>query len=181
MVQTNPARIGLVRIHCGAGIGIRIGQWLNGSGFEDFEHAFMDLGDGTLIQAEPGGAQIRPLSIYADEDVHWCDNIYKHVTPEIRKDIAEAGRVIEGVPYSFLDYWALALHHFHVSDPALQRYIATSKHLICSQLVDYAYLDGGFEIFSDQRWAGYVTPGDLYLRDLGLSGEYGRKVETQRN
>lgn len=162
---SSPGLIGLVPIAGPVGFGIRVGQWLNGSGFEDFEHAFLDLGDGTLIEAEPGGARIRPLSEYADANVHWCDAIYANVSPAIRQAIADEARKLEGVPYSFLDYDALAAHRLGLGTEWLQHYIADSGHLICSQLVDLAYKRGGYQIFTDGRWPGFVTPGDLYLTD----------------
>jgi hypothetical protein len=163
---SSPGRIGLTQIHGALGVGIRIGQWLNGSGFEDFEHAFLDLGDGTLIQAEPGGAQIVPLSRYGPGTVHWCDGIYNKVPADVRLRIAAEGAKLKGVPYSFLDYDAIAAHRFGLDTAWLQHYIADSGHLICSQLVDLAYKRGGFQIFSDERWDGFVAPGDIYLVDI---------------
>jgi hypothetical protein len=166
MITSNPGRIGLVKIHGAAGLGIRFGQYLNGSGFEDFEHAFMDLGDGTLIEAEPGGARIRSLSEYDGVTVHWCDNIYSALRPGQGQVIAGIARKFENVPYSFLDYDALAAHRFGLKTDFLREYIASSGHMICSQLVDRAYNEGGYHIFTDpSRWDGFVTPGDLYLAD----------------
>jgi hypothetical protein len=165
MTISNPGRIGLVKIHGAAGLGIRFGQYLNGSGFEDFEHAFMDLGDATVIEAEPGGARIRPLAEYDDATVHWCDNIYGGLSLAQRLAIADAGRKYEHVPYSFLDYDALAAHRFGLDTKFLRDYISSTGHMICSQLVDRAYNEGGYHIFTDGRWDGFVTPGDLYLED----------------
>lgn len=164
MTQTSPGRIGLTKIHGAAGKGIRVGQFLNGSGFEDYEHAFLDLGDGTLIQAEPGGAQIRSLDIYPEGDVYWCDGIYSTVSTAKRLEIASHARTMEHVPYSFLDYFALFTHRLHIPAPGLRRYIASSGHLICSQLVDRAYMLSCVHLFQN-RWEGYVTPGDLYRLD----------------
>lgn len=163
---SNPGRIGLTQIHGRVGAGIRFGQWLNGSGFEDFEHAFLDIGGGMLIEAEPGGARIRPLSKYTDAEVHWCDNIYTNVAPQIRNAIADAGRELRGVKYSFMDYGALAAHRLGLDTAWLEEYINNSGHLICSQLVDLAYTRGGYKIFHDDRWNGFVTPGDLFLADM---------------
>lgn len=165
MTTSSPARIGLVKINGAAGFGIRLGQFLVGSGFEDFEHAFLDLGDGWLVEAEPGGARHRRLSDYDGVDVHWCDSIYRNVTPDKRQAIVEEADKLIGVKYSFLDYEAIALHKFGLDADWLRRYIADSGHLICSQLVDLAYQRGGYQIFTDDRWAGYVTPGDIYLQD----------------
>jgi hypothetical protein len=165
---SNPGRIGLTQIHGRVGFGIRVGQYLNGSGFEDFEHAFMDLGDGTLIEAEPGGARIRPLDEYTEAEIHWCDGIYSRVGQSLRPVIADEARKLAGTPYSFLDYDALVLHRFHVDTDGLRHYIGDTGHLICSQLVDTASTRGGYSIFRDNRWPGFVTPGDLYLQDLRL-------------
>lgn len=170
-MQSNPGRIGLTQIHGETGRLIRIGQGLNGSGFEDYEHAFLDLGDGTRIEAEPGGARIRPLSELRPETVYWCDNIYHSVPGYVRQDIADEARKLKGIPYSFLDYGALFLHRIGVDTRWLQRYIGSTGHLICSQLVDLAYIRGGFRIFSDGRWDGFVTPGDLYMEDLTRGGQ----------
>jgi hypothetical protein len=167
---SNPGRIGLVKINGFAGVGIRFGQWLNRSGFEDFEHAFLDLGDGTCIEAEPGGARVVSLDKYANVEVYWCDNIYRGIPRMGRIAVAEVGRTYEHVPYSFLDYDALALHRFGLDTAALERYIGSTGHMICSQLVDRAHTDAGEHIFADGRWDGFVAPGDLYLRDRDLGG-----------
>lgn len=67
----------------------------------------------------------------------------------------------DGVPYSFLDYAALAARRFHLPVPGLRSFIQTSYHMICSQLVDQAEQDVGVHLFRDGRWPGYVTPQDL--------------------
>lgn len=166
MTLSNPGRIGLTQIHGRVGLGIRVGQFLNGSGFEDFEHAYMDLGDGTGIEAEPGGARIFPLDKYDPKHVHWCDGIYARTPMQFRNAIAAEARKLEHVPYSFLDYDALVLHRLGLDAKFLKHYIEDSGHLICSQLVDLASTRGGHQIFTDGRWSGFVTPGDLYLEDL---------------
>jgi hypothetical protein len=170
--MSKPGRIGLTQIHGQTGFGIRVGQWLNGSGFEDYEHAFMDLGDGTLIEAEPGGARISPLAKYqgSHSDVYWCDSIYATLTATQKQDVAYWGARFAGTPYSFLDYDALAMHRLHIWVPGLKDYIADSGHLICSQLCDLSYSRAGAHLF-ENRWPGYVAPGDLYLLDKRQSLE----------
>lgn len=163
---TSPGRIGLTQIHGKVGAGIRFGQWLNGSGFEDYEHAYMDLGDGTGIEAEPGGARIFSLDKYDPKTVHWCDGIYANTPPQLRQAIADEARRLEHTPYSFLDYDAIALHRLGLDTRFLRNYIGKTGHLICSQLVDLASTRGGHQIFTDDRWPGFVAPGDLYLEDL---------------
>lgn len=162
---SNPGRIGLTHIHGGAGKMIEFGQWLDGSGFFAWEHAFLDLGDGTLIEAEPGGARIRPLTEYDPDMVYWCDNLYAILDFSQQATAAYYGRTFQGVPYSFLDYFALAAHRLHLPVPGLRGYIKSTRHLICSQLVTHAYKLAGVDLFP-YRWSGYVTPGDLYQLDI---------------
>ena len=81
-----------------------------------------------------------------------------------------------GTPYSAADYFAMAAKRLHLGPliPGLRNYVQTSKHMICSQLVDRCYLDGGVQLFDDGRWDGYVTPADLanlLLRKIVASQE----------
>ncbi|MFE1764099.1 hypothetical protein ACWDBF_02150 [Streptomyces angustmyceticus] len=155
-----PGDIGLTRISGVTGTLIRVGQWINKDGFADYEHAFLVLPGDRLLEAEPGGARITPLAAYADADVLYvCP---EHLTERQRTDICAAATRYVGVPYSFLDYLAIATHRFRLPVPGLRRYVASTRHMICSQLVDQCYLDGGVHLFADGRWPGYVTPMALY-------------------
>lgn len=165
--QPLPGSIGLTGIHGPAGWGIRAGQALLGDGMLPYEHAFLVLDGGWLIEAEPGGARVRLLSEYDGQHVLY---VAPGLTDAERHRICVQGRLLVGTPYSGLDYLALALHRFHLPAPGLRRYIADSRHMICSQLVDQAYRDAGVQLFADGRWPGYVTPADL-ARLLRRGGE----------
>lgn len=162
MIRTvpEPGDIGLTSIEGAAGWGIRLGQRLLGDGMLPYEHAFLVLDQGELIEAEPGGAKIRPLAEYDGRHVLYVAPT--SLTDEQRAAIVAAGRQLEGVPYSGLDYLAIALHRFHIPAPGLRQYIADTGHLICSALCDLAYQRGGVQLFNDHRWNGYVVPADLY-------------------
>lgn len=160
-----PGTIGLVPMGGNGGRLIRAGQWLNGDGFEDFEHAFVYLDAGDIIEAEPGGAMIRPLHYGG---VHWCEGIARLLPPVTSKAMADVAVQLEGVPYSWADYAALLAHRLRIPAPHLRGYIASTGHMICSQLADELYLRLGAHVFDDGRWPGYVTPGALYQRDLEL-------------
>lgn len=148
--------IGLTNISGNVGTLIRIGQLLNGNGFSEFEHAFVDLGDGTIIEAMPGGAR-------HIENWHPVERTaYLLCPPRHGGAVAAAALAYVKVPYSPADYFALAAHRLHIPAPGLKRYIQDSKHMICSQLADQAATDGGWHIFQDGRWPGYVTPGALW-------------------
>jgi uncharacterized protein YycO len=157
-----PGDIGLTTIDGWVGVLIRLGQLLNGDGFSTFEHAFIVLEDEMLIEAMPGGAQIVPLSEYDDTDVLYVT--VPGLTDDDRKRICDAARSFEGVEYSFVDYAAIAAHRLHLPYPGLRAFVESTDHQICSQLVDNAYRLAGVKLFSDNRWAGYVTPGSLYQR-----------------
>ena len=152
-----PGDFGLVAISGEVGRLIRFGQWLNGDGFRDYQHAVLALSNGELIEAEPGagGARIRPQSEYDGTNIIWSDWA---LTDAKRAELDVAGRACEGVPYSALDYGALAAHRLHIPVPGLRKYIASTGHQICSQLVDQIYQDAGLAMFADGRWPGYVTP-----------------------
>jgi hypothetical protein len=160
--------IGLVRMNGMVGPLIRIGQWLNGDGFHDLEHAFVHVGNGDIIEAMPGGALLSPLSRYDGQSVLWlkCPREHGAAVADAARTFgpqfdANGDLVRKGVPYSAADYGALALHRFHIHTPLLKRYVERSKSMICSQLADRAAELGGWHIFDDGRWAGDVTPGDL--------------------
>jgi uncharacterized protein YycO len=151
-----PGDIGLTSITGPVGRLIKIGQWLNGDGFGAYQHAFVVLPGGLLIEAMPGGAIIAPLSKYDDRDVLYVSPA--GLTDAQRKAICDCALKYRGVPYSFLDYFALAAHRFRIPVLGLRSYIRSTGHQICSQMADQAYLDAGQQLFDDGRWEGYVTP-----------------------
>lgn len=147
---------------------IHLGEVLNGSGFGDYEHARLYLGDRTCVQAEPGGATIVPID-FNDHGL-WSTAHFSGVLTEFqRASIVQAGRLCgphngqPGVGYSSTDYLALGAQRLHLGlvVPFLDRYVASSGHMICSQLVDWCYLQAGVHLFDDKRKPGHVTPEDL--------------------
>jgi hypothetical protein len=150
-----PGDFGLVAIAGPPGWLIQVGQALNGDGWGPFQHAVLMISDTELIEAEPGGARIRPVEAYDGTNITWSD---WSLSNSDRGHIAIEGRAFEGVGYSALDYDALALHRLGIPAPGLRRYIASTGHVICSQLVDATLTNAGFNVFGDGRWPGYVTP-----------------------
>lgn len=159
MTDPQPGDFGLVRMPGDVGALIRLGQWLNGDGFEDYEHAFILVEGGSIVEAEPGGARIMPVSEYGS--VLWSSGKIP-LTGEQRAGIIKAAMGYVGTPYSAADYFALAAHRLHLPLPGLKAYVASSRSMICSQMVDQAYQDAGVHLFADGRWPGFVTPGSLY-------------------
>lgn len=161
--------IGLVRINGAAGRAIRVAQWLDGTGFSDFEHAVVCVGSevrtyrgrkqlmAKCVGAQPGGARIE---YYGAHDAAMWSRF--NLTLGQRAKIRDAALSCIGTPYSFADYAAISAHRLHVPAPGLKAYIASTGHMICSQLVDQCHQDAGLRLFNDGRWPGFVTPGDLY-------------------
>jgi hypothetical protein len=161
----------MVGIKGGVGKMIRVLQWANGSGFSKYQHAFPYAGNGQIVEAEPGGAILTKLDErYVPSQVVWLK-----CPPEFGQAVAAAARLlgphmddngvmVPGVPYSFLDYEALALRRLHIPYPHLKHYIESTKHEMCSQLSDHAAMLGGWRIFDDGRWPGDVVPNDLWRK-----------------
>jgi hypothetical protein len=171
--------IGLTRISGDVGKLIRLGQFLNGQGFREWEHSFLLGPDGAILEAEPGGARIGNVSEY--KDIYWCTSIAAQYPPETLADIW--GDAVQrygpgtghktstgGVGYSFLDYLAMFVHRLRIPVPGLKRYIASTGHMICSVLDDEEYADEGCNLFAG-TWPGYVTPLGLYNLDVLLLRE----------
>ena len=167
-MTARPGDFGVVHVQGAVGWLIRIGQWILGDGFADYEHAFVVVdadADGLrIVEAEPRGARCVHLSIYSGRDIR----IYQ-APDEARDRIIAAAMSLVGTPYSFLDYAALALWRFKILDHRiaaasviLRGYVQAVGHMMCSQLVDYSYELAGVHLFTDGRLPQDVTPADLY-------------------
>ena len=119
-------------------------------------HAFVYVGDGKIVEAEPSGAILAPI--------HYSDIIWSAAPPRGKgAAIAAAAKKLVGTPYSWLDCACIGLAKlfgWHVPGPVRAR-LNRRERLMCSQLVDTAYLDAGVHLFSDGRIPGDVSPGDL--------------------
>lgn len=156
--------IGFCKIKGPLGFLIKLGIYLNGDGTSRFQHVFIvvDPVKGLSIEAQPGGAK---WVAYAKEHPDAVFVSPAGLTAEQRVRIAGAAIRYRGTPYSFLDYVALAGARMRLPwAPWLRRYVKSTKHMICSQMVDQCYLDAGVHLFTDGRWPGDVTPGDMVQR-----------------
>jgi uncharacterized protein YycO len=124
-----------------------------------YHHAYVitDADAGIAVEARPGGAG------YVNYRDAWPDSAFSHVemTDEQRARIVAAAETVVGRGYGWLDYLALACHQYGFRPAWLERYVARTDRLICSQLVDEIYREAGIHLFADGRQPGDVTPGDL--------------------
>lgn len=156
MKTIKPGDIGLTRIGGVLGFFVSLGQHLAGDSSR-YTHAYIVLDDETVIAAQPGGARIDKLSDYKNKAIY----IQLDLTDEQRASIVAEARTLEGLPYSFLDYLALAIARLGIKPKWLKKYIANTGHMICSQLCDEVYRRAGIHLFNDDRLPQEVTPGDL--------------------
>jgi hypothetical protein len=76
--------------------------------------------------------------------------------------VAQAAKGYIGTPYNFATYAAIPAHRAHIPVPHLDRFIASRKDMMCSQLADQCLADGGWHVFDDGRLPQDVTPSELY-------------------
>jgi hypothetical protein len=171
-VIPNPGTIGLSRIGGALGCWISAGQALSGDPSQ-WTHAFVVLDQDSVIEAQPKGATRAPLAPYLARDAA----VFLHGWPllddsQIAMLRQEAERLL-GTPYSFLDYLSLATLALGIRPNWLRQYVASTGHMICSQLVDHLMCRVGAHLFDDGRPPQDVTPGDIctaYVRALSLAG-----------
>jgi hypothetical protein len=159
---------------------ITAAEGLTGDGTR-YSHAALVVDGGHVVEALPGGARLTPLIRYVGRggNVVVCDAPIRVAVVDavasgqihpweatdhedtVRARVAAAGRALAGTPYSFLDYLSLFLLHAGIRPAWLVRFVDNRRHMICSQLVDTAYEAAGLHLFTDGRFPGDVTPGDL--------------------
>lgn len=176
MLTPQPGDFGLVSIAGGVGKLIRFGQWLNGDGFHDYEHAFIYIGDGKIVEAEPGGACISDLSEYDGRVILWSTGLIP-LTDVQRKGIVETAIQWVGTPYSFLDYLAIGMYRLGITAFGISDRVISSQHMICSQLVAQDYEVHGSPLTEYPPYL--VTPGRLtdYLLSFRQMKRLGKMVQ----
>lgn len=138
-----------------------------------WNHAAIDIGDGTLVEANPHGVQRMPVTEYDPTEY-----LEAHVDlTDHERDLIVAYAIAHiGTPYGWVDIVALALLTFGVRPEWLDRFAARTDRLVCSQLVAYAYATAGVDLTPPGEDAGRpwtVTPGDLaaVILDRTTTGE----------
>lgn len=176
MNNIRPASFGLSVTRGKVGKFISWGQDIVDGRQDKYTHAFFVLDGNEVIEAEPGGAVITPLSVYLERnpdtvlfsDKPMTDYMAAHdfVYPaehehRLRTTMVAFARTLTGIPYSYLDYLAIGLEHFNIDLPFIRNRVRREDRMICSQLVDYIYGQHGIHLFGDSRVPQNVTPGDL--------------------
>src|SRR5258706_5536516 len=111
MTGPEPGDFAVVSAGGTAGRLVAWGERLNGSAFSEYQHAFIYIGGGQVVQAEPSGACQRPLTGHTRE--LWSTGIITFTDGQRAAIVNAAHRYAAAkVDYSFLDYRALAARPF---------------------------------------------------------------------
>lgn len=122
-------------------------------------HAFIYVGKGLVVEAQPNGAQIARATKYT-KAVWSKQNLSVHQ----RLMLIDNALSLVGTPYNFVDIAAqLFVRLFGWKAPrwTLNR-VSDPSRLQCAQLVDEVYHRSGLELFTDGRPEGLIAPSDLY-------------------
>jgi hypothetical protein len=132
---------------------------------QKYGHAEIWIGDGLTASAYPNRNGIRTLGYPPEQlqDALWSSGLID-LTTQQRDGIVQWCYEHAHVRYSALDYTALTAHTLGMQTSWLQRYIEQQDSMICSMYVDAAYMANEVQLFTDERWRGFVTPLALAMR-----------------
>lgn len=150
-----PGDFGVVKTNGIIGRLIRVGTTSR------WNHAFIYIGGGQIVEANPTGVEISPVTKYSS--IAW--NRHEELSDELRASIVALVKDEVGKPYAFVDIAALVLRILglrFVSDNWLWRKLASKKSWFCSELVSGCYRKAGITLINKKD--DLVTPGDLAER-----------------
>jgi uncharacterized protein YycO len=138
--------------------------WIQVGTRSRWNHAAIYVGDGNVVEANPGGVRVTALNTYPRDEYIVSDLA---LSSWQRAKIVKYARSELGTPYGWLDILALALVNLGFGKPGgwIVNRAKRDDRLVCSQLVANAYVLAGIAIGPD-AWA--VSPGDIaeYLLTL---------------
>lgn len=147
---------GVVKTNGWIGFLIRIGTQSR------WNHTFIYIGDGKIVEANPTGIAITPTSAYPN--IAW--NRHEELSDEKRELIRQHALDLVGKPYGFLDIAVIVFRIFGLdlfgTRKFWDRIVSKNNGYICSELVSEAYEVAGFKLINKPNHL--VTPGDLAER-----------------
>lgn len=127
-----------------------------------FNHAFVVMEDGRIIEADPGGARWARLSDYGTDSMVF--NTLDVTTEDQRRRIMDKAVALLGTPYGWTDIVRLSLRCLGLNWSWLTKRADEEKAMICSQLVAACGQAGGQAWLCGRSFPAEVTPGDLARR-----------------
>jgi Permuted papain-like amidase enzyme, YaeF/YiiX, C92 family len=124
-----------------------------------WNHAFIYIGDGQVVEANPTGVAISPVSKYPK--IAW--NMHEGLSEEQRAKIVAYAKSTVGRPYNFGIIIMLAFRAIGVKifPRSIINYLAKHDGYICSELVAECYAEADFPICQQPD---LCNPGDLAER-----------------
>lgn len=125
-----------------------------------YNHTFITLGAGQIVEAEPGRVRISPIIKYAAAK-HLAFSTGQTLTGEQHTQISAKARSLVGVEYNFATIADQALADLGWHWRWLIRVAADDHDLDCSQLVAVCGQAAGADEWLCGKSPDQVTPGDL--------------------
>lgn len=155
LYEPRPGDYGVVKTNGWIGFLIRLGT------MSRWNHTFIYIGDGKIIEANPTGVAISPVTKYPL--IAW--NQHEKLTAKQRKRIVKEAQHLVGHVYGFLDILNLVLRILGLrvlANTSLLNKMAERYGVICSELVALSYEAATVKLVN--KPANIVTPGDLAER-----------------
>jgi len=126
-----------------------------------WNHAFIHVGDGVIVEANPTGVAISPANKYPN--IAW--NHHETLTKAQRDSIVDLALKEVGKPYAFIDIAALFFRIIglrFIRPNVFWKRLALQNGWFCSELVSHCYREVGLTLINKKD--DLVTPGDLAER-----------------
>ena len=127
------------------------------------DHVFISIGDGQIVEAEPGGVRIRDISEYAGCRIEF--NTGEPMTGMQRAAVAEYASSKRGGPYAWTADAADGLRCLGLRWRILARFGRARRSVMCSELAAQAGQHAGLDWLCGQDDPCQVTPAMLARRD----------------
>lgn len=150
-----PGDYGVVKTNGTIGALIRIGT------MSRWNHTFIYIGGGLIVEANPTGVQISPADKYPV--IAW--NRHEALSDAQRTQVVEEALALVGKSYSFLNIALLALRILGLkllANSSILKVWAKREGYICSELVSECYSKSGVDLCGKPNYL--CVPGDLAER-----------------
>lgn len=130
-----------------------------------YNHVFLVVDDqGSIIEADPGGARRSTINAYAGDAVLYSTD---QLTAAQKDRVVAKATVLLGTGYGWLDIARLSLRSLGLQWAWLTRAADNEKTMICSQLVAACGEAAGLDWDCGREAPAAVTPADLARRIHG--------------
>ena len=126
-----------------------------------WNHAFIYIGDGVIVEANPTGVTLSPVKKYPQ--IAW--NHRDTIPAKTREQLVDLALAEVGKPYAFLDIAILLLRIMGLRFTKPNKFwkkLAIQNGWFCSELVSYCYRSAGLTLINKKD--DLVVPGDLAER-----------------